>query len=138
MNKKVQIVTSGFIKSDEKFLIVKRSADETFLPNVWELPGGKSEPEENPNDSVVREVYEECGLTITVTRPAVIKSYVSEERNIHYVEIFYLCSLVTESSQVILSEEHSEFKWISFEEIESYKSEMTPYIVETINILQDQ
>ncbi|MBP6098480.1 MAG: NUDIX hydrolase [Candidatus Levybacteria bacterium] len=138
MNKKVQIVTSALIQNQNKFLIVKRAADETFLPNMWELPGGKVEPEENPNISVLREIQEECGLKIAVIKPGVINSYVSKERNIHYVEIFYLCTIMNKTDEVKLSEEHSEYQWISKGDLENFKFEMTEYMIDTINTLYNR
>lgn len=138
MNKKVQIVTSAFIQDNNKFLIVKRAADETFLPNMWELPGGKVEPEENPNISVLREIQEECGLKIAVIKPGVINSYISNERNIHYVEIFYFCRIVDKRIEIKLSKEHSQYSWISRVELENFQSEMTEYMIETINTLSNQ
>jgi len=138
MNKKVQIVTSAFIQNQNKFLIVKRAADETFLPNMWELPGGKVEPEENPNISVLREIQEECGLKIAVINPGVINSYVSKERNTHYVEIFYLCTIMNKTDEVKLSEEHSEYQWISKGDLENFKFEMTEYMIDTINTLYNR
>jgi len=138
MNKKVQIVTSALIQNQNKFLIVKRAADETFLPNMWELPGGKVEPEENPNISVLREIQEECGLKIAVIKPGVINSYVSKERNTHYVEIFYLCTIMNKTDEVKLSEEHSEYQWISKGDLENFKFEMTEYMIDTINTLYNR
>ncbi|PCI78260.1 NUDIX hydrolase [Candidatus Aerophobetes bacterium] len=48
----------------EKILLVKRKD----LP-VWELPGGGIEEGETPEESVLREVFEETGLKANITRP---------------------------------------------------------------------
>lgn len=33
----------------------------------WEFPGGKVEPDESPDDAVVREIHEELGCDVVVT-----------------------------------------------------------------------
>ncbi|KDQ57926.1 hypothetical protein JAAARDRAFT_34742 [Jaapia argillacea MUCL 33604] len=46
-------------------LIVKRSAHESFLPNVWEIPGGHVEPTDPTIlHAVIRETKEETGLDV--------------------------------------------------------------------------
>lgn len=37
------------------------------LAGLWELPGGKVEPDEDPRTTAVREMSEELGCTVTVT-----------------------------------------------------------------------
>ena len=39
-----------------------------YPPRIWNLPGGRIERNETPDDGVVREVAEETGLRITVDR----------------------------------------------------------------------
>ena len=49
--------------TEDSVLIALRHRD-VHLPNLWEFPGGKCEPEESPRDCVVRECLEEVGLTV--------------------------------------------------------------------------
>lgn len=56
----IGIVTT---ENNAKVLIVKR----VDLP-VWVLPGGGIEPEENAEDTVIREIKEETGLDVIITR----------------------------------------------------------------------
>lgn len=48
------------VNEDGKILGVSRKDD----PNKWGLPGGKSEPNESPEDTAVREAKEETGLDV--------------------------------------------------------------------------
>jgi 8-oxo-dGTP diphosphatase len=50
---------------ENKILLIKRSTP-PFV-GYWALPGGRSEPEETAQQTIIREVKEETGLDITVT-----------------------------------------------------------------------
>ena len=59
--------TSAIILNEkDEILFTKRSDSDDFLPGVWELPGGGIEYGETPQDSIKREIKEECGLEIEV------------------------------------------------------------------------
>ena len=54
------------------FFIAKRQKNQ-FMPDFWELPGGKVERNESHHDALKRELFEEtgikvieCGLTQTI------------------------------------------------------------------------
>ncbi|KAJ6609250.1 NUDIX hydrolase domain-like protein [Mycena sp. CBHHK59/15] len=48
-----------------KLLLLRRSADEETLPNMYELPGGNCDPEDGTVlDAVARETREETGLVV--------------------------------------------------------------------------
>lgn len=120
MEKFQKIVATGFLFNNGKTLIVKRSANEKFLPEYWELPGGKVDFGEDPAEGLVREYMEEVGLTIIVHNPFRTFSYVSSDGNRHTVEIIYACEF-SNTQEIQLSSAHTEFKWITVEEIDTYK-----------------
>jgi 8-oxo-dGTP diphosphatase len=120
MEKFQKIVATGFLIKDNKVLIVKRSANEKFLPEYWEMAGGKVEFGEDPQVGLVREYHEEVGLTITVGKPFRTFSYISSDGNRHTVEITYLCHSDTDE-EIQLSSAHTEYAWITKMEVDAYK-----------------
>lgn len=122
MEKFQKVVATGFLFHDGKALIVKRSENEKFLPEYWELPGGKVDFGEDPKEGLIREYMEEVSLTVSVGKPVRTFSYVSSDGNRHTVEIVYVCSLSSiDDEDVKLSSAHTEFKWITNEEVDNYK-----------------
>jgi 8-oxo-dGTP diphosphatase len=55
-------LAAALVVHDERFLIVRRSMRERFLPGAWGIPCGKLEPDESPGDGALRELKEETGL----------------------------------------------------------------------------
>ena len=51
---------------DNRVLVQRRLADAEHLPDVWEFPGGKCEPNETPGDAAIREAREELGIEIEI------------------------------------------------------------------------
>ena len=120
MDKHQKIGVSGFLLKNNDVLIVKRSDLEGFLPGHYELPGGKVEFGEKPVDAIVREFKEEVGLSVLAIKPLAIFSYVSDSGNRHTVDITFLLKSNDNNYSVVLSQAHSEYKWISKEEINEY------------------
>jgi 8-oxo-dGTP diphosphatase len=58
-------VTAAVMVHDGMLLIAKRKPT-ARLPNLWELPGGKVEPNEAPEECLIREIKEEFDIHITV------------------------------------------------------------------------
>jgi 8-oxo-dGTP diphosphatase len=57
------LVTAAIIEHEGRFLLTRRRHD-TPYPGLWEFPGGKLEPEEDPRICVVRELKEELDIEI--------------------------------------------------------------------------
>ncbi len=59
------IVSAAVIWRDGRVLLTRRMQG-THLAGLWELPGGKVEEGEDPEQALVREVREECGVEVVV------------------------------------------------------------------------
>jgi 8-oxo-dGTP diphosphatase len=58
-------LVAALIIHSNRILLGKRSASRAFYPNVWDVFGGHIEPGEQPDQTLVRELQEELGITPT-------------------------------------------------------------------------
>lgn len=79
--------------------------------DLWNLPGGKLEPDESPWDGVIREVKEETGLDVSVKRIAGI--YHKPEKS----EIVFQFVCQVNGGKIILSDEADKIKYFAPDEI---------------------
>lgn len=74
----------GLLTDDAGRVLLARGSDSSAFPGVWSLPGGGVEQGEDPQDAVVRELYEETGLTVRVEG---IRSVFADVTRLPYTEI---------------------------------------------------
>ncbi|MCH7973711.1 MAG: NUDIX pyrophosphatase [Bacteroidetes bacterium] len=103
--------------SKMEFLILKR-ADGEIYSGIWQMVTGKIEHGEKAYETALREVEEETELKIEKlwVVPNVNTFYSSEEDAIYNVPVF--ATQVSSKSDVKLSSEHSDYKWVEPDEAE--------------------
>jgi len=102
------------IGNDLEFLLLKRASNEKYA-DVWQMVTGSIESE-SANQTALREINEETGLTpIKFWVVPNINSFYSPEQDV-IIMIPVFAVLVDENQKVIISEEHSEYKWVKKEE----------------------
>lgn len=103
-----------------KVFLPKRADTKKFLPGVFELPGGHIEWGEDIVEGLKREIMEELGVRISVGDPFAAFTYSNEIKGSHSVEVVYFATFEDLGEQIQLNpEDHSEFKWVSQDEIDS-------------------
>ncbi len=102
-----KVCIGGVVSWNNKLLVM-------FKPKKdwWEFPGGKLEQGESPEQGTAREVLEETGLKLTVDRLDGLFSFNSKNNTMIYLK-FRMNGLYSDKEpNVILSKEHSEYKWM--------------------------
>ena len=116
------LAVKGIIQKEGKILVLKRSDKDDHKPGVWETVGGGMHKEESPQKALLREISEETGLVVSVSRPFNVFTF-KKDTGEFKVGITFLCEYV--SGEVTLSDEHSEYRWIEpkeFAQLESVPS----------------
>ena len=100
-------VAGCLVKLGEKFLLVKRSKTDIKRPGLWEMPAGRVEEDETPEEGAIRELKEETNLD-----PKSIKLFETHEVKTENDHKTFYCYLVEPTNQNIkLSFEHTDFQW---------------------------
>ena len=59
----VLVAACALIDADGRVLLAQRPEGKT-LAGLWEFPGGKVEPGETPEETLIRELKEELGIVV--------------------------------------------------------------------------
>ncbi len=99
----------------------------TYFP--WDLPGGRIENNETVEAGFVRDIEEEIGKEVIYKIGPIVHT-----EHMEYIDgSVYACfSLgLYEGGEITLSEEHSEYQWMSADEVEKHK-EIKPWLKSAI------
>lgn len=114
----VGVVAKALVRDAHgQVLILVRSSRDEHRPGDFDLPGGGVELGESPAHAVAREVQEEAGLTAVSTRllceaPGHFDAKDSFDGQAHdIVRVLFLVEVA--SSEVVLSNEHQGFLWVT-------------------------
>jgi 8-oxo-dGTP diphosphatase len=105
----------------DKVLILKRSPERRLYPNLWECGGGKVRPGESFIDACKREMKEEAGIEIEYID--IVKIYqilLNKNYKIPGVVFAFKVNSFLDGGKPKISEEHTEYKFISEDEINDY------------------
>lgn len=102
------VVAVALVDADGRVLVSERPPGKQ-LAGLWEFPGGKSEPGERPEETLIRELREELGITVEepCLAPLTFASYAYPE--FHLLMPLYVCRRWTGTPQPL---EGQALKWV--------------------------
>lgn len=102
------VVACALIDADNRVLVAQRPEGKA-LAGLWEFPGGKMEVGERPEETLIRELHEELGITVkeACLAPLTFASYPYE--NFHLLMPLWICR---RWEGAIVKKEHQALQWL--------------------------
>ena len=114
----MKLTTLCYIEKDDKYLMLHRVKKENDLNHdKWVGVGGKFEPDETPEECMLREVREETGLTLTKYQFRAILTFLSDEWETEYIHLY----TASEFTGTLLECDEGNLEWIPKSEIDKLK-----------------
>ncbi|WP_166416727.1 NUDIX domain-containing protein [Cochlodiniinecator piscidefendens] len=88
-----RLAARALILKDNRLLLVNAWRDKSA--DLWCAPGGGVERGASLPENLIREVHEECGLTVTVGTPALINEFHDPMGSFHQVDIYFHCTIIS-------------------------------------------
>lgn len=123
-NKTIFVFKGILFNKDNEVLIDNRK--EEILEDAngkWEVPGGKIEFGESPEEAVKRELLEETGYNVVVKELipyTKVSLWEYADHMQHTVLFFYICELENDKHVDIKDKRINTFKWVSVDELDEY------------------
>ena len=112
-NNKIIIAQKAIIYDENRNILTIQRSENSPRPLTWDLPGGNLEFGEELESSILREIEEETKIEVENL------SLLSIFENLDSVDLFRVTigyKTKAKNTNVILSHEHIDFKWVTPEE----------------------
>lgn len=111
-------IAAGLLCRQGRLLLGKRSARRRAYPGVWDLPGGHVESGETTEQTLVRELREEIGVTLAEWRKlAVLRAPATGEEKAHTLRLhLFLVTRWCGEPRNLLPDEHDMLGWFTLED----------------------
>ena len=110
------VVACALVDADKRVLIAQRPAGKT-LAGLWEFPGGKIEPGERPEATLIRELHEEIGIRVqeACLAPLIFASYAYHD--FHLLMPLYICR---RWDGEVIAREGQQLAWVRANKLRDY------------------
>ena len=131
MAKLVLIVACGLIDPDGRVLIAQRPPGKA-MAGLWEFPGGKVEPQERPEEALIRELKEELGIMVQEPCLAPFTFASHTYADFHLLMPLFVCRRWDGTPAPL---EHTALRWVKPRDLSSFP--MPPADLPLIPMLRD-
>jgi 8-oxo-dGTP diphosphatase len=112
----VLVAACALIDADGRVLIAQRPPGKS-MAGLWEFPGGKVEPGERPEQSLIRELKEELGIAVKeeCLAPLTFASHLYPD--FHLLMPLYVCR---RWEGFVAAQEGQQLKWVRPQELRNF------------------
>lgn len=135
MKQRIEVRT--LIRKDGRVLLLKRSSGSESAVGRFELPGGRVEHDEQPEEAVKRLIKESTGLEVQSAYLSDVFTYVDQgDRIVQQAVIIYIVSTSGERGDIDLGAKYSRYLWKKLADITS--EDVTDLTDMLLSIYKDQ
>lgn len=102
------VVACALVDTDNRVLVAQRPEGKA-LAGLWEFPGGKMEEGERPEETLIRELQEELGITVKAPCLAPLTFASHGYETFHLLMPLWICRRWEGTVQ---RKEHQALKWV--------------------------
>jgi 8-oxo-dGTP diphosphatase len=128
-NKLVLVAACALVDADGRVLIARRPQGKA-MAGLWEFPGGKIEDDELPEQTLIRELKEELGVTISEACLAPLAFASHAYADFHLLMPLYVCR---RWEGTVAATEGQQLAWVRANRLRDY--EMPPADVPLVSHL---
>ena len=114
--KLVTVAACALVDADGRVLLAQRPVGKA-MAGLWEFPGGKVEPGERPEQTLIRELHEEIGITVKsdCLAPLTFASHAYDD--FHLLMPLYICR---RWDGLVTAREHKQLAWVRANRLRDY------------------
>ena len=118
MSLKLLLVSAcALIDSDNRVLLAQRPEGKS-MAGLWEFPGGKIENGETPEETLIRELHEELGITTWASCLAPLSFASHSYEDFHLLMPLFICR---KWEGYPVSRENQALKWVRAKNLRNYE-----------------
>jgi 8-oxo-dGTP diphosphatase len=128
------VVAVALVDADGRVLIAQRPEGKT-MAGLWEFPGGKVEPGERPEETLIRELKEELGIAVQepCLAPLTFASHAYD--SFHLLMPLYVCR---RWDGFVRAQEHRALKWVRPRDLPNYPmppadAPLIPFLIDLLS-----
>ena len=120
---KLFLALKAFVRYQGKILILRESSKygDGTNTNKYDVPGGRIQPGEIWSEALTREVREETGLEVTLSRPFAIGEWRPTVRGETWQVVATFIIANAKDSDIGLSSDHDDYQWIDPKQFRDYQ-----------------
>jgi 8-oxo-dGTP diphosphatase len=112
----ILVVACALVDTDKRVLIAQRPQDKA-MAGLWEFPGGKVEPGERPETTLIRELHEEIGITVSEACLAPLTFASHAYASFHLLMPLYICR---RWEGLVVAREGQNLAWVRANKLRDY------------------
>src|ERR1700691_4194912 len=132
-HKLVLVAACALIDADGRVLLAQRQAGKA-MAGLWEFPGGKVEPGERPEQTLIRELHEEIGISVSEAclSPLTFASHAYDD--FHLLMPLYICR---RWDGEVIAREGQKLAWVRVNKLRDYPMPpadlpLIPYLIDLL------